>query len=165
MLKFKIAKEGEILLIQELAHTIWHSHYPGIISVEQIEYMLDLMYSANCINKEITDGHKWVLLLLKDQPVGFLSYIFESENRKVKLNKLYILSSFHGNGYGQQSLNYVKTHAKDLQASILYLTVNKQNKKAIDAYLKAGFYIDKNIITDIGHGYIMDDYIMAFDIN
>lgn len=82
MLKFRIAKQGDILLIQELAHTIWHSHYPGIISVEQIEYMLDLMYSANCINKEITDDHKWVLLLLKDQPVGFLSYILNRKTGK-----------------------------------------------------------------------------------
>jgi diamine N-acetyltransferase len=165
MLKFKIAKEGDILLLQQLAHTIWHSHYPDIISVEQIEYMLDLMYSANCINKEINEGHKWVLLFLEDQPAGFLSYYFEAENRKVKLSKLYILQLYHGKGYGQQALNYIKTKAKDLKASVLYLTVNKLNQKAIDAYKKAGFQIKNKIRTDIGKGYVMDDYVMAFNLN
>jgi diamine N-acetyltransferase len=164
MIKFKPAEEGDILLIQQLAHTIWHSHYPGIITVEQIEYMLKEMYSANCILHEMTAGHIWVLLFLDNQPIGFVSYYFEEENRKVKLSKLYILLSFHGLGLGRQALNYVKTCAGELQATDMYLTVNKQNKKAIDAYLKAGFYIEKSIVTDIGNGYVMDDYIMTCNL-
>jgi diamine N-acetyltransferase len=165
MLKFRIAKSADTLLLQQLAHTIWHSHYPGIISVDQIEYMLDLMYSANCINNEIIEGHKWVLMFLRDMPIGFLSYYFELKEKKVKLSKLYVLQSFHGKGYGQQALNYVKIAAKKLQAKVLYLTVNKLNKKAIEAYLKAGFQIVKEIKTDIGKGYVMDDYIMAYKLN
>ncbi len=165
MLTFKTAETGDILLLQQLAHTIWYSHYPGIITIEQIEYMLDLMYSANAINKEMMDGHKWVLMFVKDQPVGFISYYFEVDDKKVKLNKLYLLQSYHGLGYGQQALNYIKTRAKELLANVLYLTVNRKNKKAIDAYLKAGFFVEKSIITDIGNGYVMDDYIMTFKID
>ena len=35
----------DIHLIQDLAQKSWRSHYPGIISHEQIDFMLDLMYS------------------------------------------------------------------------------------------------------------------------
>jgi RimJ/RimL family protein N-acetyltransferase len=164
MLTFKTAGESDILLIQQLAHTIWHSHYPGIITVEQIEYMLKEMYSSNCILNEMADGHIWVLLFLDDQPIGFVSYYFEKDNRKVKLSKLYILQSFHGLGYGQEALDFAKRCAKELKALDLYLTVNKQNKKAIDAYKKAGFYIEKSVINDVGNGYIMDDYIMTYNL-
>jgi diamine N-acetyltransferase len=165
MLTFKAANENDINLIQQLAHTIWHSHYPGIITVEQIEYMLEVMYSASTINKELKEGHQWILLFLEDIPIGFISFFFDKEHNTVKLNKLYVLQTYHGLGFGQQALEYVKNCAAELGASDLYLTVNKLNKKAINAYSKAGFKIENSVITDIGKGYVMDDYIMNYKIH
>lgn len=164
MITFQPATTRDISLLQQLAHTIWHTHYPGIISTEQIEYMLNLMYSANTIEKELNLDYKWVLMLIKDQPIGFISYNNEAQLKKVKLSKLYLLPSYHGKGYGQQALEYVKKCAEELNATILYLTVHKQNKKAIAAYLKAGFYLEKEIKIDIGNGFFMDDYVMAYKL-
>lgn len=163
MIKFKTAQESDVLLLQQLAHTIWHSHYPGIISVAQIEYMLNMMYTPNVILKEINAGYNWVLIFDGVQPIGFLSFVVEKESNSVKLNKLYILTTYHGKGYGNQSLEYVKLFCNEQKISKLYLTVNKQNTKAIDAYVRAGFYKEREAVADIGNGYVMDDYIMAFD--
>jgi hypothetical protein len=40
------------------------------------------------------------------------------------------------------------------------MQVNKANARAIDAYRKAGFRIAQEAVFDIGHGFIMDDYLM-----
>lgn len=164
MLTFQKATSTDIKILQELAHTIWHSHYPGIISMGQIEFMLNLMYSTNTIHAELNEGYCWALLLLENKPAGFLSFHFEPDITRVKLDKLYVLSEHHGKGYGWQSLEYVKKCAAELKANYIYLSVNKNNKKAINSYLKSGFYIEKEVVTDIGNGFVMDDYIMAYKL-
>jgi RimJ/RimL family protein N-acetyltransferase len=164
MLTFNKATIGDIPTLQQLAHTIWHSHYPGIISVEQIEYMLDLMYSASVIHKEITSGYEWIIILLEEQPIGLVSFHLEQEAERVKLNKLYLLPEYHGKGFGQQALNYIIDCSRNLNAKILYLTVNKNNPKAINAYYRAGFYKESEIVSDIGNGYVMDDFVMAYKL-
>ena len=164
MVTFSRATFGDIPTLQQLAHTIWHSHYPGIISVEQIEYMLEMMYSANVIHNEITSGHNWILLKLELQPIGLASYHLEKEKERVKLNKLYVLPVYHGKGFGQKALGFIKEKSKELDAKILCLRVNKKNTKAIDAYLKSGFIKDYEDIAHIGNGYVMDDFIMSINL-
>ena len=61
MVSFNKASKEDIFTIQNLARAIWFGHYPGIISDEQIEYMLNLMYSAETITKEINEGFHWYI--------------------------------------------------------------------------------------------------------
>ena len=44
--------------------------------------------------------------------------------------------------------------------SALYLTVNKHNDLAIRAYRAKGFQTIDAVETDIGNGFVMDDFIM-----
>ena len=41
-----------------------------------------------------------------------------------------------------------------------YLTVNRGNAKAIRAYERNGFKVVRTQVTDIGNGFVMDDYVM-----
>jgi hypothetical protein len=41
----------------------------------------------------------------------------------------------------------------------IYLNVNKHNS-AVEFYLKKGFIKDREMVLDIGNGYVMDDYVM-----
>ncbi|MDB6006010.1 MAG: Ribosomal protein acetylase RimI, partial [Prosthecobacter sp.] len=41
------------------------------------------------------------------------------------------------------------------------LFVNKHNISAIRAYQRAGFAFEKDVITEIGGGFVMDDYVMV----
>ena len=63
-------------------------------------------------------------------------------------------------GYGSALLWYV--HEKAVQGGYkhLILAVNKNNRKAISAYLKNGFVIQESICVDIGNGFYRDDHIM-----
>lgn len=164
MVTFEKATTEDILLIQELARKIWHQYYPGIISVEQINYMLLMMYSTPAIYSELIAQVTYELVIHAQEAIGYLSYQYKENKRRIKLNKLYLLPGYHGQGIGQAMLTHAKEMSQQYRANQIYLTVNKNNKKAIKAYQKFGFTLSESIINDIGGGHVMDDFIMTFDL-
>lgn len=164
MLHIRKATIDDVNTIQNLANTIWKKHYPDIISREQIDYMLELMYSEDVIKNEINNGTNWFIIIQEKIDIGFISFTFDQTELKVRLNKLYLLNEYHGKGIGQAALKFVIDESRKLSAKYLYLAVNKKNIKAIQAYEKTGFYKHKAIVTDIGNGFVMDDYEMLFTL-
>ena len=79
------------------------------------------------------------------------------------LSKVYVLKEFRRRGIASAFLNQVAADAQGLDS--IYLTVNKQNTGPIEAYRKLGFVTIDAVVTDIGNGYVMDDYIMQKDLN
>jgi diamine N-acetyltransferase len=164
MATFEKAAVTDIPLIQELAHKIWYGYYPAIISVEQINYMLELMYGSATLYHELTSHVIYELVMDHQVTIGYLSYQYEQAQHRVKLNKLYLLPEYHGQGIGQSMLSHVQEESKCYKADQIYLTVNKNNEKAIKAYKKFGFAVTESIVNDIGGGHVMDDFIMTYEI-
>ena len=158
---FARATPSDIRLLQALAREIWRAHFPGIISVEQIEYMLDRMYATEAIDKEMRTGTCWELIREGTEPVGFLSYSHDPTAARLKLHKLYVRIDRHGQGLGRASLGHVMEIAAALGAREVSLYVNKKNQKAIRVYQRAGFTIAEAVTGDIGGGFVMDDYRMT----
>jgi diamine N-acetyltransferase len=158
---FVRATPADIALLQTLARAIWRAHFPGIISVEQIEYMLDRMYATEVIAKEIHAGTCWELIRDGEEAVGFLSYSHDPTAARLKLHKLYLQVERHGQGLGRASLNHVMEIAAPLGAQEVSLFVNKKNQKAIRVYERAGFAIAESVINEFGGGFVMDDYRMT----
>lgn len=154
----KIATEDAIPLINSLAQKIWRIHYPEIISNDQIEYMLEKMYSVDALLKQFKEGHSFVLCYADDVPVGYCSYS-KQDNGNYFLHKLYIDTSYHHRGLGTWFFKQVFDQIKDLHT--LRLTVNRKNYKAINFYFKTGFVIDEVKDFDIGNGYWMNDFAMV----
>ena len=102
---FKPAIENDIPVIAQLAQKIWHEHYPGIISVEQIDFMLGNRYSANAIEKRMKDGEKFYLTYLDNEPVAYAS--IELKDNYYYLHKFYIDVAKHRGGIGQQLFYYL----------------------------------------------------------
>ena len=56
---------ADLPAIRDLAAVIWHEHYPGIISCEQIDYMLARMYDVGTLQDEmLSKGVRFEKLLL-----------------------------------------------------------------------------------------------------
>lgn len=154
------ATEADIPLLRDLAQRIWRECYPGIITAEQIEFMLGWMYSEEEIRRQLAAGIPWEIVEHDGAVIGYLSYQFEPDGR-VKISKLYVLPEQQRKGHGRQMLGHICAQARGLGASGVWLQVNKRNERAIGAYLKAGFHIEKEAVFDIGGGFVMDDYLMA----
>jgi diamine N-acetyltransferase len=149
----------DIREIQVLARRIWNEAYGTMLSKEQIDYMLELMYSEKVIAEEISNGIAWDIILDDDRPCGYLSYAFAEDN-SVKLSKIYIEKGSRGKAIAADAVNRILQYAKRNGRHYVFLTVNKNNKRAIRAYEKSGFTITSSVVTDIGNGFVMDDYIM-----
>ena len=82
-----------------------------------------------------------------------------------KLHKLYLQPEWHGYGLGSRLLQHVEHEVRASGGRGLVLSVNKRNARAIAAYKRNGFIIAQSVVTDIGNGFVMDDYVMAKDLS
>jgi hypothetical protein len=103
------ATDAEVPLVSELAGRIWRAHYPSILSREQIEYMLALMYDVAQLRRDLTRGVVYELLFDGDLAVGFCGY--EQIGDELKLHKLYLEVTEHGRGLGSLMLRHVEDEA------------------------------------------------------
>jgi len=148
--------------VAALARQIWLQHYSTIVSVEQIEYMLDGRFSPTNLQRYLNAGDRWMHLLRLDaSPVGYCSYALTPTPQEMKLEQLYLLPALHGRGLGRLMLGRIEEHARDLGCDVLMLQVNKRNTTASNVYRHSGFTVREEVVIDIGHGYVMDDFIMA----
>lgn len=147
-------------IIHKIALTTWADTYGKILSPEQMEYMLEMMYSRKAIEEQIAlKGHHFLLAEDEGTPVGFASYEINYRAETTKIHKLYVLPETHGKGTGRALVNVIENAARLHTNDKLVLNVNRFNP-AVHFYLKNGFVNlgDDNI--DIGNGYLMEDYLM-----
>lgn len=149
----------EVPAIAALAREIWQATYPGIITQEQIDFMLEQRYGHERLYDDLEDLHKWMDQAFVDgRRIGFaFSEIYKGE---FKLDKLYIHPDVQRQGVGGQLIAHVADRAKREGYPCLILQVNKRNVNAINSYKKYGFVVREVTVDDIGHGYVMDDYVM-----
>ena len=148
-----------------LAHEIWMLHYPGIVPMSQIEYMLAQRYDPAVIRAELArEDLWWDKLLVGGALAGFSSYFVEDEPRRMKLDKLYVHPRVQRRGYGGTLIARAAAEARRQDCGVLALAVNKHNAQAIAAYRKNGFRVADAVVKDIGGGFVMDDYIMELAV-
>jgi ribosomal protein S18 acetylase RimI-like enzyme len=156
------AVERDLPAVAELAGIIWRKHYPGIIAVEQIEYMLARGYALDALRRFITEeGAGLDLAYVDARLAGFAAYYRLDRPDELKLDKLYVHQDFHGRGVGRSLIAAVEAAAIAQHRATLILSVNKHNVQAIRAYERNGFLVREAVVVDIGGGFVMDDYVMA----
>lgn len=162
MLTTRDAEIQDISLIQELTYKIWPETYGTILSGAQIAYMLDMMYNADTLKKQMNDGQRFILCYDDGQPVGFAAFGEKSEGIW-HLHKIYILPGQQGKGIGRFMISRITEEIKPAGAHALQLNVNRYNT-AKHFYEKTGFTVLREEDIDIGSGYFMNDYIMELPL-
>ena len=162
----KISKK-DILELQANARVIWMKCFADILSHDQIEYMLNWMYSEDTIKREIEhEKINYYFILHDGVKIGFFSMgPYPDVTDRAKLHKIYLYPEFHGKGLGSDSLLKVFALARQEGYSSIYLNVNKNNQSAIKAYERNGFIKEKSVVNNIGNGYVMDDYMMLKELS
>lgn len=156
----RAATATDLPAIAGLAGRIWRAHYPGIISVEQIEYMLIRMFDCGEMQRQLASGTVYEQILLAGRLIGFASHAPTGNPTERKLDKLYVLPECQRRGFGGLLLRHVLNAARVRGCTSVMLTVNRRNRQAVAAYEKHGFVIRAETVVDIGGGFVMDDYVM-----
>lgn len=164
-MKFIRAEKKDIPLLQELARKSWESAYRKILSEEQIQYMLDLMYAEEVLIKHLQPFGNYRYYVLKEgfKPLGFLGFELHQEESTTKLHRIYLLPEEKGKGWGKQAIEFLKTEVLTAGDDRIILTVNKNNI-AKKIYEKLGFKVYGEGIFEIGNGFVMDDYLMELNL-
>lgn len=171
----RVSKAGpeSISIIQDLAVRTWKVAYSSIISPQQMKYMLELFYSETSLQKQMQEGHQFIIAKenlqlpgyrgnpANNTAIGFASYAVKSseESNTYRLHKIYIDPTQQGKGIGKLLIGYIINDISSYNAANLELNVNRHNK-AMDFYQKIGFKIIKEEDIDIGNGFFMNDYVL-----
>jgi len=148
--------------LQALAREIWEDCYPAILAGDQIEFMLERMYGTAQLEDEIAGEAVRFFLLERDgMTLGFASLGPSDDPADWLLHKLYLKSRYHGRGWGSEALQALKRRACQEGAARLRLRVNRRNDPAIRCYERNGFRIERQEVSDIGNGFVMDDHWMV----
>lgn len=151
-----VQKDQDIKNIEMMASVIWPIAYKDILEINQIKYMLEKYLSVDAIKANIANHYTYMILESDEGKVGFMAYNIYDD--KLFLSKLYILPNMQNKGYATEAIEYLKKLNLDIE-----LTVNKNNKKAYDKYIHLGFKNIESVMTDIGNGFVMDDYVMKLE--
>ena len=160
-----ISSPEDIFRLEALARVIWTEHYLPIIGQEQIDYMLDKFQSASAITSQIREeGYLYYLIVSDEVEIGYLGLVPDKVNDKMMISKIYVGKDARGKGAGKAALDFSINLCKQQEISKLWLTVNRYNHVSINWYKKNGFEVTDEVVSDIGNGFVMDDYVMELAI-
>ena len=157
----RVENREQIAAVAALARETWTQHYVPIIGAAQVEYMLAKFQSAEAIARQITtEGYEYYWA----PGAGYLALVPDPVRKSVMLSKIYVLADRRGTGVGRAMVAFAEKRAAELGGAELWLTVNKHNAGSIAFYEKTGFRKTEALVTDIGGGFVMDDWRMAKDL-
>lgn len=170
-----VRSESDQEKLAQLAGQIWREYWPNHIGEAQTEYMIDRFQSLDAIKRQMSseDYEYWFAYADEDdiddesaaslpwgRLVGFTGGHNDFETNRFFISKIYLLDSARGHGFSRRIINFYTALCRTRDFDAMYLTVNKYNELGIRAYLGTGFETIDSVETDIGEGFIMDDYIM-----
>lgn len=161
-MQFRKARISDIPTIQEIAEATWRPTYGHILSEEQTIYMLDMMYGTEVLERQIDSSIDFYLAEEEGNTLGYFS-IEVIEPGKMKLHKIYLHPGYKSQGAGTKIIERIKEIAREKGVNQIELNVNKYNS-AVQFYEKKGFIRAKEMVLDIGNGYVMDDYVMQLNL-
>ena len=154
----RVESREQIAAVAALAREIWTQHYVPIIGAAQVEYMLEKFQSAEAIARQIqAEGYEYYLA----PGVGYLALVPDLAKKCLLLSKIYVKADRQGKGFGRAMAEFAERRCCELGCKELWLTVNRHNRGSIAFYERLGFRKTREVATDIGGGFVMDDWWMA----
>lgn len=145
--KIEVPKTEELKKVNKLAvqvhelHVKWDSDL--FKSVEEV-------ISKDYFERKIKDEEIFIAKA-ENEIVGYVIFKIDEKDyqsmryrKQLSIEAICVDENYRGKGIGTALLKYIKKVAKEKGCTDLYLTVNKENEKAIKLYEKFGFRV-KNI--------------------
>ncbi len=187
---FKPVTIDDIDALAALADEIWHEYWPERIGSDQTDYMVEQFQSRAAIERDMREhAYEYWFVHASDvaaamqhtspcapqtedsaadtlegdrrgRIVGYTGGHVEPETNRFFISKIYLRASERGKHFASAVVRFYEDLCRDRGLAAMYLTVNKGNDLGIRAYEGNGFTTIDAVESDIGHGFVMDDYIM-----
>jgi tRNA(adenine34) deaminase len=157
-----VTTESQIKRAADLAETIWNEWFPPVIGQAQTDYMVEMFQSSEAMTRQIESEHYSYFLLQKSGvDLGYIA--LKPDGERLFLSKAYIKREYRGKGYFSQALSFIAEKAKEQGKNAVWLTCNKYSPTC-EIYKKCGFEVIGEGVTDIGNGFVMDDFFFEMKI-
>lgn len=168
----KVETEEQQEQLAELAGAIWDEYWPALIGQAQTDYMVEQFQSLPAIKRDMAENayEYWFVHAGDDSTgeagriVGFTGGHNEKETNRFFISKIYLKAEERGKHFASDIIAFYEDLCRQRGFSAMYLTVNKGNELGVRCYKGKGFKTIDAVETDIGEGFIMDDYIMEKSI-
>lgn len=166
------ATVNDIPVIQSIAQATFPETYKNIITKEQCDYMMDMMYSTESLRRQMTqENHTYLICTVAGggcamscQAVGYVSVQPIGED-SFELQKIYVLPEYQQHHIGrflfESAVEWIRLHHPT--PCHMELHVNRYNR-ALHFYEHMGMHKLRQGDYPIGNGYFMNDYIMGMDL-
>lgn len=171
MVTIRRATEADAAALAALAEHTFRDTFAGENSREDMQIHCAKSYSAELQLREVLDPQRVTLLAEVDGSLaGFAQLLLRSATHSLssdnpsELNRLYVLSKWHGLGVARDLMGAVLSTAARKKSGHVWLGVWERNEKAIAFYRKFGFVV-------IGaHDFVLGtdaqrDLVMAVQVN
>ena len=170
MVQIRKAEADDLQSIHDMAQVVFRNTYKEILSPDQMEYMMEMMYSFPNLRKQLEEGHHYYIAQDGDNRLGYVSLQHEGADEEgievFHLHKIYVMPDAQGQGVGKILFDTAIDHAKQIAAgrkARIELNVNRYNK-AVDFYRHIGMRVLLEEDFPIGNGFYKTDYIMGLDV-
>ena len=154
----RVETSGQIAAVAALAKEVWTKHYVPIVGAAQVDYMLEKFQSPEAIARQIaSEGCEYYIA----PDAGYLALVPDAARKSMLLSKIYVKAESRGAGLGRAMVEFAEKRCAELGCGELWLTVNRNNFGSISFYERMGFRKAHPLVTDIGGGFVMDDWRMA----
>lgn len=111
------ASGEDIMCIHDMAQVVFRHTYREILSPEQMEYMMDWMYSPANLQKQLDEGHVYYIAYRDGKACGYVSVqpegIADDGRLLFHLQKIYVLPSEQGHGLGRALFDRAVAHVRE----------------------------------------------------
>ena len=138
MLTIRWACEADCALIRRLADEVFPATYRGSITPSQMEYMMEWMYGAEVLAREMCGEFAWFIASADGEPCGYLSVQHEAEDL-FHLQKIYVLPRFQGIGAGEFLFRHAVEYIRSVHPAPCRMELNvNRNNRALHFYERMG---------------------------
>ena len=155
-----IAAEGaaQYAIMEELARRIVPEFYEPFFAVETAKYLVESGHTAGALAAQAERGSRHFIIDCDGEAVGYFS--LSVEGTTMLLSHFYVMAEWRGKGLGKMAMAFIESVAKGLGISRIELLVLRENVGAVGVYARSGFAVAEEVLTRLGNGAVLEDYVM-----
>ncbi|MBU2997406.1 GNAT family N-acetyltransferase [Cellulophaga baltica] len=165
------ATKSDLLKVQDIARKCFKETFSSMNSEKNMKDYIEYSFSTKKIKKELSNPKsEFYLAKYKEEIIGYLKLNFEEAQTEIKdknsveIERIYVLSKFHGKKVGQLLYNKALAIAKHKMASYIWLGVWEENQRAIRFYQKNDFIVFDTHNFKLGDE-VQTDFMMKLELN
>jgi diamine N-acetyltransferase len=145
-------------VIEALARRIVPDFYAPYFERETAEYLVESAHTAEALEALAGRGYRHYLIESGEAAVGYFSLL--EEGAMMLLSHFYLLEEYRGRGLGQEAMDFIHLEAETIGVQKIELFVLRRNKGAVGLYQKNGYIFAAEVMTRLGNGALLKDYLM-----